>query len=133
VLCKALFNHGSHAVLISEEFTDCLGIRQCKLPQPECINMAMGNKTKEQEYMLHDWIKLRLHDPVFRWTAHTVHTIVAPGLCTPVILGLLFLVHNTIVVDHAARTAVDKHTGFDLLHPTPPAPCRPTFNARNFT
>jgi hypothetical protein len=49
-----------------------------------------------------------------------VCAIIAPGLCTPMILRLPFLVHNDIVVDAAARTVIDKKCGFDLLHPVPP-------------
>jgi hypothetical protein len=31
-------------------------------------------------------------------------------------LGLPFLVHNKIVIDHESRTAIDKSCGFDLLN-----------------
>jgi hypothetical protein len=41
------------------------------------------------------------------------------------ILGLPFLAHNNIVVDVSARTAIDKNTNFDLLHPVPPPPPKP--------
>ena len=41
-------------------------------------------------------------------------------LCAPVILGLSFLVHNHIVIDHAECTVIDKKAGFDLLNPKPP-------------
>ena len=115
--CKALINHGSHAVLVSEEFTASLGIQRQKLPCPEKVSMALNNSEK-QEWILHDWIKLHLHDPTYSWTARTICAIIAPGLCTPVILGLPFLVHNTIVVDHATCTVIDKKSGFDLLHLT---------------
>jgi hypothetical protein len=54
------------------------------------------------------------------WTSKTIRAIVAPGLCSPVLLGMPFLSHNHIVINHEARTAVDKSTGFDLLHPLPP-------------
>jgi hypothetical protein len=66
------------------------------------------------------WVKLKLRDPSNYWTAKTVHTIVTPGLCAPVILGLPFLVHNNIVVDHAVHTVIDKASDFDLLNPIGP-------------
>jgi hypothetical protein len=47
-------------------------------------------------------------------------TIVAPGLCSPMILGLPFLLYNDIIVDAATHTAIDKKCSFNLLHPTPP-------------
>jgi len=54
-----------------------------------------------------------------------VRALIAPSLCAPVILGLPFLLHNNIVIDHALRTATDKVSGFDLLHPTPPTAPKP--------
>jgi len=128
-----LFDHGSHAILISEAFAERLRIRCRRLPTPEKVQMAMGNDSTPQEYELQEWIKLHLQDPNFSWTACTVCAIVAPGLCAPVILGLPFLVHNTIVIDHATRTTIDKCTGFDLLHPTPPVKRYATYNARDFS
>jgi hypothetical protein len=57
-----------------------------------------------------------------------VRAVIAPNLVAPVILGLPFLSHNSIVVDHAARTVIDKSQNFDLMNPTvrppPPAPKR---------
>jgi hypothetical protein len=43
-----------------------------------------------------------------------------PSLCAPIILGLPFLLHNNIIIDHAARTVIDKLSNFDLLNPPPP-------------
>jgi len=54
-----------------------------------------------------------------------MRAIIAPNLVSPVILGLPFLSHNSIVVDHATRTAIDKLQNFDLMNPTirpPPTP-----------
>jgi hypothetical protein len=117
---KALFDHGSHAVLISERCAESLGLRRRKLPVPKTVQLAMGAGGKKTEYVLHDWVKLKLRDLSCFWTAKSVRAIVAPGLCAPVILGLPFLAHNNIVIDHSACTAVDKASGFDLLHPLPP-------------
>jgi hypothetical protein len=70
---------------------------------------------------LTEWVKLSLYDVSNLWSSKTVRAVIAPSLCAPVILGLPFLSHNNIVIDHAARTAIDKTTGFDLLNP-PPVP-----------
>jgi len=59
------------------------------------------------------------------WTSRTVHALIAPGLCMPLILGLPFLIHNDIVTDHAARSCIDKKTGYNLLHPQKIVPPRP--------
>jgi hypothetical protein len=45
-----------------------------------------------------------------------VHALVAPGLCFKVLLGLPWLVHNKIIIDHSTCTAVDKSCGFDILN-----------------
>jgi Aspartyl protease len=123
--CHALLDHGSHCVLISESWVNTLGLRRRKLPKPEVVELAMQDDKKE--FVLHEWVKLQLHDPSNYWTSKTVRAIVAPGLCASVILGLPFLSHNNIVIDHVACTTINKITGFDILHPVPllppPPPC----------
>ncbi len=79
---------------------------------------------------LTEWVKIQLHDPYNHWSSTSVHAIIAPSLCTDMILGLPFLAHNNIVVDASARTVIHKPTGFDLLSPASPVlpvpPPRPT-------
>ena len=87
--------------------------------------MVMPGESMKWTIVLTEWVKLHLYDPSNFWTSKTVCTIITPSLCTPVILGLPFLTHNTIIVDHMARTATDKSTGFNLLHPSPPPPPPP--------
>jgi hypothetical protein len=125
VTFDALFDHGSHAVLISEAFASQLGLRRRNLPIPETVELAMQSEKKKIRIELNEWVKLRLSDPSALWTSKSVRAIVAPGLCAPVILGLPFLSHNNIVIDHAARTAIDKTVNFDLLNPVPPPPPPP--------
>jgi hypothetical protein len=71
---------------------------------------------------LTEYVKLKLYDPNCWWFLKTVRAIIAPGLCSPVILGLPFLSHNRIVIDHHAQMAIDKTTGFDILNPVAPPP-----------
>ena len=62
--CKALLNHGSHAVFISEAFAAKLKTHHWKLPHPKTIHMAMDKESAEKkEYVLHEWVKLHLFDP----------------------------------------------------------------------
>jgi len=68
------------------------------------------------------WVKLQLSDPSGGWKWQAIHAVVALSLCSPVILGHLFLSHNKIVVDHDTRTAITKDSSFDLLHPKIPEP-----------
>ena len=52
--------------------------------------------------------------------------IIAPNLCSPIILGLPFFICNQIVLDPSLNTAKHKPTEFDLLNedmlPLPPPP-----------
>jgi hypothetical protein len=57
-----------------------------------------------------------------QWHLKPVHAIVAPDLCMPIIFGLPFLLHNSIVTNHAARSCIDKKTGYNLLNPIPVSP-----------
>lgn len=120
VSIHTLFDHGSHTVLISEQLVDSLALCHRKLLIPEVVGLAMQTGKEKVKIVLYDWVKLKLHDPSLFWSTKSVQAIVAPGLCAPVILGFPFLAHNNIVIDHAMHTAIDKVTGFDLLHPLPP-------------
>jgi hypothetical protein len=66
---------------------------------------------------LTEYVKIHVYDPTSNWRSKTIRAVIAPHLCAPLILGLPFLTNNCIVVDHAARTVVDKKTGVDLLNP----------------
>ena len=45
-----------------------------------------------------------------------LYELLSPCLCAPVILGLPFLSHNNIVIDHVARTVIDKMSVFDPMN-----------------
>lgn len=85
----------------------------------------MEKNGQKVEIQFSEYMKLQLHDPDSYWTSKLVRTIIAPGLCAPMILGLPFLTHNDIVVDASACTVVDKKCYFDLLHPIPLVPPPP--------
>jgi hypothetical protein len=85
----------------------------------------MENNGQKVEVKFSEYVKLQLHDPSSYWSSKTARAIVAPGLCSPMILGLPFLSHNNIVVNASTRTVIDKKCGFDLLHPVAPAPPPP--------
>jgi hypothetical protein len=107
---QVLINHGLHTVLINDKFTTSLSLKHRKLVKP------MPVESVKQNVFLSEWENLKLYDPSGTWKSRTVHAIIAPSLCVPVILGGLSLAHNNIVVDHAACTAIDKISGFDLLN-----------------
>jgi len=120
--------------LISSDLVDELGLKRRTLPEPMPVELAVPDKKSKRTIELSEYVKLQLYDPVGNWTSKTVRALIAPSLCAPVILGLPFLAHNNIVIDHALRTAIDKVSGFDLLNPTaPPAPNRPGENLKSFS
>jgi hypothetical protein len=76
----------------------------------------MENNGQKVMIQFSEYMKLQLYDPSSYWTLKSVHTIIALGLCAPVILGLPFLAHNDTVVDTSAGTVIDEKCNFDLLH-----------------
>ena len=85
----------------------------------------MEKNGQKVEVKFSEYIKLQLHNPSLYWSSKTIRAIIAPGLCSPMILGLPFLAHNNIVVDASERTVIDKNCNFNLLHPVPPLPPKP--------
>ncbi|EDR02339.1 reverse transcriptase-RNase H-integrase [Laccaria bicolor S238N-H82] len=126
VKMRALIDNGAHLVLIRPDLVDCLGLKKHKLPEPELVDVAFNNQ--KQKTQLYHYVKLSLTSLDSSWTSRTVRAVVTLGLCAPIILGLPWLIHNSIVTDHAARTCIDKNTLYDLLNPPvikPPPPPKP--------
>ena len=133
VIFDALLDHGSHTVLISDEFATSLALKHRKLQEPMSVEMAIPGDSKKIVVKLFHWVKLRLYDPSGAWTLKTLRAVIAPSLCANVILGGPFLAHNNIVVDHSTRTAIDKLLNFDLLNPTEIAPkLKPRMKLKDF-
>jgi hypothetical protein len=123
----ALIDNGSHAVLIREDVATQLSLHHHKLIKPEVMELTMEGDGKKVQVVLTEWVKLKLYDCSSSWCAKTVCKIIAPRLCSPILLGLPFLTHNCIVINHHTHTAIDKTTGFDLLNPVlliPPPPLK---------
>ncbi|KAJ3916664.1 hypothetical protein F5877DRAFT_5087, partial [Lentinula edodes] len=68
---------------------------------------------------------LSLDDPSGGWSSRVVRALIVPSLCYPMVLGIPFLAHNCLVTDYAARTVIDKTSGFDLMNPNTPSPALP--------
>ncbi|THU85143.1 hypothetical protein K435DRAFT_869578 [Dendrothele bispora CBS 962.96] len=117
-----LLDHGSHLVLIRDDLVRQLGLRRYRLHRPENISLATDSDSSHSSLTLHEYVKVKLEDRSGSWTSRTVFAIIAPSLCSPMILGLPFLSHNKLVIDHDARTVIDKSSGFDLLNPVPSSP-----------
>jgi hypothetical protein len=120
-----LIDNGAHLVLIRPEVVDALQLERHPLKIPETVSVAISKSKKKEKMTLHHFVKLSVTSLDNAWTSKTVHAIIAPGLCMPVILGLPFLIHNDIVTDHKARSCIDKKTGYNLLNPAPILPPPP--------
>ena len=124
VKTQALINNGAHVVLIHPDLIAKLSLRKYCLHKPETVDVAMNNEQKSRSE-LYKYVKLSLTSLDAVWTSNSVKALIVPNLCMPVILGLPFLIHNTIITDHAARTCVDKSSKYDLLNPLPVSPPPP--------
>ncbi len=115
----ALIDDGSHLVLIKLELIACLNLKVRPLPKPISVTIAFQDNSTAKTSLI-SWVKLKLHARKNQWSSGTVCTIIAPNLCTDIILGLPFLAANKLIIDPSEHAIFDKTTGFDLLHPTTP-------------
>ena len=117
---KCLLDNGAHLVLIRPETVADLGLHIRKLPKPESATVAINSQ--QHTFFLADYVILSLSSLNNAWTSRPVRALIAPDLCINIILGLPFLKHNKIVVDHELDTAICKTSGFDLLNEDKPCP-----------
>ena len=97
-----LIDNGSYLVLIRETLANSLALRRHKLHVPIETELAMREGDRKVVVRLYDYVKLRLYDSSGEYSAKSVCAIVSPNLVAP-----LPLAHNSIVIDHNARTAID--------------------------
>ena len=102
-----LINNRAHVMLICPELVHELNLEIRRLKTPEIIDVALKNGHNSHSE-LHEYIKLSLTSLDCSWTSKTVKALIVPNLCMPVILGLPLLIHNNIVMDHAAHSCIDK-------------------------
>lgn len=79
-------------MLIRPEVVDELGLKRYLLPVPEPVDVAITDGKKKKKKLLSEYVKLSVTSVDNAWTSKTVHALIAPGLCMPVILGLPFLI-----------------------------------------
>jgi hypothetical protein len=115
-----LLDNGAHLVLIRPETVTDLGLKIRKLKTPQCATVAINSQ--RHTFHLADYVVLSLSSLNNAWTSRPVRALIAADLCINILLGLPFLKHNKIVIDHELDTAIDKTTGFDLLHENNPSP-----------
>ena len=111
---NCLLDNGAHLVLIRPETVADLTLPIRKLSEPISITLALEGEKVISKF--HDYVHLQLSSINNEWSSKPVHVLITPDLCTNILLGLPFLAHNNIVIDHAAHTAISKDSGFDLLN-----------------
>lgn len=110
-----LLNDGAHLVLIRPETVTDLGLPRHCLSKPVSITLALSSMSPSVTE-LWNYVSLSLSSLNNAWSPHPVCALIAPGLCSNILLGLPFLSHNKIVIDHNSHTAIDKTCGFELLN-----------------
>jgi hypothetical protein len=132
VAVQALIDCACTTVMIKPEFADSLGLTRVPLHKPMEVTLAMDSGEAERTFKLVESVSIKLYSVDSSWASKTVCAVVAPGLCTSIILGQSFLATNSIVIDFKERTVINKRSGYDLLNPPPPAaPPKCTPSRRN--
>ena len=113
---NCLLDNGAHLLLIRPETIADLRLKIRKLHKPESATVAINSQ--HHTFLLSDYVVLTLSSSNNAWTSHPVRALIAHDLCINILLGLPFLKHNKIVIDHDSVTAIAKDSGFDLLNST---------------
>ena len=98
------------------------------MPLKEKMTVSLVvNSGGVRKFHFEEYVNLKLYSVDHHWESKTIHAIIAPGLCTKLLLGLSFLASHSIVIDYKDRTVIDKWCRKDLRKPNAikPAP-KPT-------
>ena len=113
-----LLDNGAHLILIRPETVADLGLKVRKLHTPERATVAINSQ--KHTFHLSDYVVLSLSSRNNAWTSRPVRALIAHNLCVSILLGLPFLKHNKIIIDHDCDTVIAKESGFDLLNESHP-------------
>ena len=117
VKTMSLIDNRAHIVLICPDLVTKLGLHLSLLPALEIIDIALNSPTKKTQKALTHFVNFQLTSLDGLWTSCSISTFVAPGICVPMILGLLFLEKNKIICDHEMHTCIHKPSNYNLLNP----------------
>ena len=122
---SALIDSGAHMVLIRASLVKRLGLIPTKLDKPERVNVAMNNEaasTLTHYIDIQPTSIVRTAFPTF--VSKPVRAVIADNLCAPLILGLPFLVMNSITCNYAQHecNVSVANTSLNLLEQHPPPP-----------
>ena len=97
-------NNSCHMVLICPEVTKELSLSIFALDQPEEVDIAIlfskSSGITCQKHSLVQYVKICPFSPDSIFHSCTIHAVICPGLCMPIIFGLPFLKINDVVCDH---------------------------------
>ncbi|KAJ3896952.1 hypothetical protein F5879DRAFT_814335, partial [Lentinula edodes] len=103
VRVNSLIDNGAHLTLIHPDLACRLGLPRHQLPNPEPVSAAFQSGAGQSLVApLTEYVLLKVDSIDCSFTSRTVPFIVAPNLCTQLLLGLPWLSHNHIVIDHAS-------------------------------
>ncbi|KAJ3858825.1 hypothetical protein EV359DRAFT_51738, partial [Lentinula novae-zelandiae] len=132
VIVNSLIDNGAHLALIHPELADRLGYPRLRLSQPEKVSAAFQNGGGASTVpALTEYINLKVSSTDGIFVSRSVPFIIAPGLCTQLLIGLPWLSHKNIIIDYSSRSCIHKPSGYDLLSPIPVPRKRP-FELKSF-
>jgi hypothetical protein len=98
VIRRCLIDDGSHLNLIRSDLVKELGLPVYKLEKPQIVAGFDSDCGTPRTSILSDYVRLKFADPSGKWTSRTTVCIIADSLCSPVLLGLPFTSHNSLIV-----------------------------------
>ncbi|KAJ7056476.1 hypothetical protein C8F01DRAFT_1257743 [Mycena amicta] len=125
---RGLIDNGSFLVLIDEDLVEHVGLQKHRLHEPIPFNSAFttADTSPSSPPCATEYVKLHLFSHDHTYSTKPVRAHIVPNLCAPILLGLPFLWHHHITIDHYRRTVIDEIKNYDLVNPvTPPQKPKP--------
>ena len=111
VSVDCLIDNACPYVLICPDILINLGLTVRKVKKPFHTTSAFSNN----EVSFDKYVTLQPSSVNNAWLSRSTQALLSNKLCAPIILGLPFLQHNDLVIDHRLRSIIDKKCLFDLL------------------
>lgn len=112
VQIRALIDTGCHLTLIHPSLVQSLQLKCHTLVKPEHISVAV---TTVASITLHEFVFISPISKHNSFVSRPVKALIAPHLCSKLLLGLPFLVANQLVIDASLGTVISKINSLNLL------------------
>lgn len=99
ICVNTLIDDGCGTVLIRPDFANKLKLRRVPLWDKVTVSLAVDSG-RVKKFVFDEYVALKLYSVDRQWQLKTVCTIITPGLCTKLILGLSFLATHSIIIDY---------------------------------